>query len=89
MDVPISASTGEPAGGAGLEELVEGGDICVLFGTTIPFDQPTLVELHGSFDAYLQAFRDAAADAVTAGFLLQPDADDLVAEAQQHRALFD
>ena len=88
VDVPISASTGEPAGGAGLEELVEDGDICVLFGTTIPFDQPTLLELHGSFDAYLQAFRESAADAVAAGFLLQPDADDLIAEAEQNRPLF-
>ena len=88
VDVPISASTGEPAGGAGLEELVTDGDICVLFGTTIPFDQPTLVQLHGSFDAYLQAFRDSAADAVAAGFLLQPDADDLIAEAEQNRPLF-
>ncbi|MDQ2677700.1 MAG: alpha/beta hydrolase domain-containing protein, partial [Actinomycetota bacterium] len=88
VDVPISASTGEPAGGAGLRELVEDGDICVLFGTTVPFDQPTLVELHGGFDAYLATFRDAAAEAVAAGFLLQPDADDLVAEAEQHRSLF-
>ncbi len=89
VDVPVSASTGEPAGGAGLEELVDGGDICVLFGTTIPFDQPTLVELHGSFEDYLSEFRDAAAESVAAGFLLQPDADGLVAEAEQNRPLFD
>ena len=88
VDVPISASTGEPAGGAGLEELVVDGDICVLFGTTIPFDQPTLLELHGSFDAYMQAFRESAADSVAAGFLLQTDADDLIAEAEQNRPLF-
>ncbi len=88
VDVPISAPTGEPAGGAGLEELVVDGDICVLFGTTVTFDRPALVELHGDADAYLQSFREAADEAVAAGFLLQPDADDLVAEAEGHRALF-
>jgi len=87
VDVPVAAPTGEPAGGAGMEELMD-GDICVLFGSTIPFDQGKLVEMYGSFDAYLEQFRTSAADAVTKGFLLLPDADALIAEAQQNGPKF-
>ena len=89
VDVPVAAPTGDPAGGQGIDDLAEGDrDICVLFGTTIPFDQATLVDRYGTFDAYLQQFTDSAAEAVAAGFLLQGDADQLVAEAQQNAPLF-
>ena len=70
-----------------MKDLLD-GDICVLFGTTIPFDQATLTEMYGSFDAYLQQFRASAAEAVSAGFLLQPDADALIAEAEQNAPKF-
>ena len=89
VDVPVLASTGEPPGGGPTDD--PGGDdldICVLFGTTIPFDQATLLDLYGSFDTYIQDFRASAADAVSAGFLMQGDADELIAEAELNAPLF-
>jgi hypothetical protein len=89
VDVPVAAPTGDPPGGQTIADLTSGDrDICVLFGTTIPWDQAALTQRYGSFDAYLQQFTDSAADAVAAGFLLQADADALVAEAQQNAGLF-
>lgn len=89
VDVPVAAYIGDPPGGGGIGELVAGGGgICLLFGQTIPFDQPTLVALHGTADQYVAAFRASAADAVADGYLLQPDADQLIAEAEANRALF-
>jgi hypothetical protein len=89
VDVPVATTTGDPPGGQTLDDLVEGDrDICVLFGTTIPFDQPTLVDLYGTFDAYLAQFTASADEAVAAGFLVQADADQLIAEAEQNEPLF-
>jgi hypothetical protein len=87
VDVPVAAPTGVPPG-ASAEKALAAGDVCVLFGTTFPIDQATLVEMYGTFDNYLQQFEKSAADAVAAGFLLQPDADALVGEAQQNAHLF-
>jgi hypothetical protein len=89
VDVPVATLTGEPPGGATIEDLVSGdGGICVLFGSTIAFDQATLVDLYGTADDYLDAFRAAADDAVEAGFLLRVDADEQIAEAEANRARF-
>lgn len=90
VDVPVAALTGDPApvpnaaDGGG-----PGGGICGLFGSTAPFDRSTLLTLHGSADAYIEEFRASAAEAVADGFLLQPDADTLVAEAEANRPLFE
>ena len=84
VDVPIAATTGEPPRGVDLAE----GNVCGLFGTTVSFDQAKLVEMYGTFDNYLQKFEASAADAVAGGFLLQADADALVAEAKLNAALF-
>lgn len=89
VDVPTAALTGEPPEGASIEDLADGGgDVCVLFGSTEPFDRATLVERYGTADAYVAAFRESAEAAVAAGFLLRPDADELVVEAEANRALF-
>jgi len=89
VDVPVAAPTGEPPSDALAASQAEGElDICLLFGTTIPFDQATLVELYGTFDNYLQEFQASAAAAVSAGFLVQGDADQLIAEAQLNAPLF-
>ena len=89
VDVPVVAYTGDPPGDATIEDLASGeGDLCILFGQTIAFDTATLIELHGSADAYLTAFRASTDEAVAAGFLLQGDADQLVAEAETNTALF-
>jgi Alpha/beta hydrolase domain len=87
VDVPVAAMTGEPPESA--SDSADGElDICVLFGTTIPFDQATLVDLYGTFDTYMQQFRASAADAVSAGFLLSEDADELIEEAELYAPLF-
>ena len=88
VDVPVAAPTGEPRAVRPPSPAEGGVDICLLFGTTIPFDQATLVELYGTFDNYLQKFQASAADAVDAGFLMQGDADQLIAEAQLNAPLF-
>lgn len=89
VDVPVTTLTGDPPGGATVEDLAEGeGDVCVLFGGTEPFDQATLVERYGTFDDYLDAFRASAETAVADGYLLPHDADELIAEAEANRALF-
>jgi len=87
VDVPVAATTGDPPGGA--VELRTGGSVCALFGSTTTFDQATLVDRYGTANNYLQQFRTSAREAVAAGFLLQADADKLIAEAETNRARFD
>ena len=86
VDVPVATLSGDPEPGTSLEDVQ--GDVCVLFGTTTPFDRSTLVELYGTADEYVERFGASAAEAVDAGFLLQPDADVLIGEAEANRALF-
>ena len=86
VDAPTAALSGDPAEGASIEDVLN--DVCVLFGSTTPFDQATLVELYGDADGYLEQFRSAATEAVESGHLLQADADDLIAEAEGNRSLF-
>ena len=89
VDVPVAAYLGDPPGGGTIDELASGeGDLCILFGQTIPFDRSTLIALHGSADAYVRAFTDSADAAVAGGYLLPEDADELVTEAEANRALF-
>jgi hypothetical protein len=65
VDVPIAVLSGEAP---------EGALLCTLFGTTVPFDEPTLLALYPDRAAYRAAF-DAATDAaVAAGFILPADA---------------
>ena len=88
-DLPTATLSGEPPVGATVADLAGGsGDLCILFGKTVPFDQATLVELYGTADNYVERFRASADELVAAGFLLQPDADALIAEAETNRALF-
>jgi hypothetical protein len=63
-DVPIATLSGEGQNGS---------LFCLLFGTTVPFDDATLASLYPDHAAYVAAF-DAATDrAVQAGFVLSPD----------------
>jgi hypothetical protein len=90
VDVPVAALTGDPPGGATLDDLIEGeGGVCALFGQTIPFDRAELVDLYGTANDYLGAFRASTDEAVAAGFLLPGDADQLIAEAEANRSLFE
>jgi hypothetical protein len=86
VDVPVAATTGEPPAGKSNEDVRD--DICLLFGTTTPFDKATLLDRYGSADEYVKQFRASTAKAVAAGFLLQADADELIAEAEANRKLF-
>ncbi|MCB1250311.1 MAG: alpha/beta hydrolase domain-containing protein [Acidimicrobiales bacterium] len=89
VDAPTATLTGEPPDGASIADLAGGsGDLCILFGSTIPFDQAALVERYGDADGYVSQFTDATETAVAGGFLLRPDADVLLAEAEANRTLF-
>ncbi len=74
VDVPVSTLSGEAAAG---------GPVCRLFGSTTPFDAATLARLYPTHDAYVSAFTASAEAAVDAGFILRPEADEMIAEAQQ------
>ena len=54
-----------------------------LFGSTEPFDEPTLRELYPDHDAYTAAFKTATAEALAAGVLLPRQAESLIADADQ------
>lgn len=89
VDVPVATLTGDPPQPISIDELTSSGSgLCALFGQTIPFDQATLVELHGDAENYFTDFRAASKASVAAGFMLQPDADALLSDVEPNRALF-
>jgi hypothetical protein len=88
VDVPTATLTGEPPPGTTAADFAKSNGTCLLFGHTIPFTRAKLVDFYGTADHYVAAFRAAADKAVAAGFLLRPDADALIAEAEANRALF-
>ena len=75
IDVPVSTLSGEAAPG--------GPPFCRLFGSTTPFDAATLARLYPDHDAYVSAFTASAEAAVDAGFILRPEADEMIATAEQ------
>jgi hypothetical protein len=88
-DVPTATLSGDPPDGATIADLAGGkGDLCILFGSTVPFDQATLVARYGTADEYVRRFRASAAELVAARYLLQADADELIAEAEANQSLF-
>jgi hypothetical protein len=72
LDVPISAQSGlgQPASG-----------FCSLFGTTAPFDAPTLASLYPSHARYVAAVVKAARRAVRTEVLLRADLPAITAAA--------
>jgi hypothetical protein len=66
VDVPIATLSGEGQVG----EL-----FCILFGTTVPFDDEKLASLYPDHETYVAAIDEAAGRAVEEGFLLAPDAE--------------
>jgi hypothetical protein len=54
---------------------------CGLGGTTIPFTASQLLQLYPTHDDYVNKFTAAADDAVTKGYFLQADRDEVVKEA--------
>jgi hypothetical protein len=59
--------------------------ICALFGTTVPFDDATLVGLYGDSAGYLAAFERSLDATIAAGFLLESDRHDLLDDARRVR----
>jgi hypothetical protein len=74
VDAPVSVLTGEAPAGRSV--------LCSLFGDTRPFDAATLAELYPTHEDYVEAVTETAEAAVSDGFLLQDDADELVAQAE-------
>jgi hypothetical protein len=68
VDVPIATYLGDSG--------------CFLSGSTEPFDAATLNALYADHDDYVSKMESAAAAAVAAGAMLQPDADDLLRRAR-------
>ncbi|MCU1369110.1 MAG: hypothetical protein JWO77_304 [Ilumatobacteraceae bacterium] len=57
--------------------------ICSLFGSTTPLTPDQLAARYEDHDAYVAAVTESAEAAVADGFLLQPTADALIADAEQ------
>jgi hypothetical protein len=74
VDAPVSVLTGVAPAGRSV--------LCSLFGDTRPFDAATLAELYPTHEDYVDAVTESAEAAVSDGFLLQDDADAIVAEAE-------
>lgn len=71
--VPVAAHSGEAHDLSNL--------LCGLFGSTRPFDAPTLTRLHGTPARYRERYAEAVDDAIARGHLLRADRDVLLAEA--------
>jgi hypothetical protein len=75
------------------------GQICNYVGGMVPFartaaerrangdPRPSLEERYGSHEGYVAAVRKATERAMAAGFLLKPDADELIRQAEASRVL--
>lgn len=74
VDAPVSVLTGEARPGRSV--------LCLLFGETRPFNAATLAGLYPTHQDYVDAVAESADAAVAIGFLLQADADDIVAAAE-------
>ncbi|MDH5675386.1 MAG: alpha/beta hydrolase domain-containing protein [Myxococcales bacterium] len=75
VDVPIAIHSGNPPPGS--TNL-----LCSLFGSTTPFAADKLAELYPSHQDYVDKVQAAAEAAVQAGFVLPPEAETFIAEAE-------
>jgi hypothetical protein len=73
VDVPVSALSGEAPPGT--------SRLCALFGSTVRFDEATLVDRYGDKGNYLRAYGRSLDQAIAAGFLLESDRAELEALA--------
>ncbi len=73
VDVPVAALSG--AAPPGVSRL------CALFGSTVHFDETTLVDHYGDQPGYLADFTRSLDATISAGFLLESDRAQLLAEA--------
>lgn len=77
VDVPNRTLSGDPATGAGA-----GSFWCFLFGSTTPFTSDKLKSLYSTHDDYVTKVKDSARALQKAGFLLEPEADGFIEDAQ-------
>jgi hypothetical protein len=77
VDVPIATLSGDPPEGG------TGGGFCFLFGSTTPFTPEKLGALYPTHDAYVTKVEAAAREARRAGFILEPEAERMIAEAEE------
>ncbi|HMK99298.1 MAG TPA: alpha/beta hydrolase domain-containing protein [Acidimicrobiales bacterium] len=75
VEAPVATLSGEAPEGA--------STLCMLFGSTIPFDGATLRRLYGDEAGYLLAYEAALGAAVAAGFLLPADCAAMRARAER------
>jgi hypothetical protein len=75
VDVPVSALSGEAPPG--------GPSFCRLFGSSLRFDNATLLSLYVSRANYLSLFDSSLEDAIAAGFVRTEDAGDFRREAER------
>jgi len=86
VDVPISTLTTmaedvpEPAEGRGCDDPAT--MMCHGFGHTEPFSPEKLDALYGTSANYVALFKKSAEQAAEAGFILQPELEKIIAEAQ-------
>jgi hypothetical protein len=74
VDVPVAALSGEAPPGA--------STLCSLFGSTVRFDDTTIVELYRDKERYLTAHTRSLDDAIRARFLRSADRAELLAQAE-------
>ena len=74
MDVPVAtlSGSGQPPNG-----------FCGLFGTTVPFAAADLAARYPSHDAFVETWNAAVDEAVASGAILEADAANLKAAAEQ------
>ncbi len=72
--VPVATLSGEKGPSS--------STICLLLGSTIPFAPERLAQLYPSADAYEQAYAAATDEVVTAGFAVEGDRPEILADAQ-------
>jgi hypothetical protein len=72
VEVPVATLSGEGQ---------TGSLFCLLFGTTVVFDDTKLASLYADHEAYVSAFNEATDRAVRAGFILPADAELMKAAA--------
>jgi hypothetical protein len=78
VDVPNRTLSGDPAMGAGA-----GSFWCFLFGSNTPFTAEKLKSLYPTHDEYVSKVERSAQQLREAGFLLQPEADGFIHDAQE------
>lgn len=75
--VPVALDTGFNANAPGA------GGLCFLNGTHLPFDTATLDRLYPDHNAYVQQIEQAVSANVRDGFVLEPDAKEMLDEARK------